>query len=206
FWQEREGDGSTSSTRGQLRVDSLIAALQDGRSVVRCNAATGIGVLGADGASAARPLSTLLRDPLTKVRLSAAGALGKLGEGAVEVADALVGALADSDGPVSEAAAGSLAALGDDALPALLAGLETDDEGHARLILERIAVLPGAVDILFSALESPALNVQINAARGLGMLGADKVGERIALLESAQWIGDLRFRRAVRSALKALRD
>lgn len=190
--------------RSQLRIDSLVAALQDGRSVVRINAAMGLAVLGHDASSTARPVAVLLRDTVPPVRVSAARALGAFGAGALEVADALVDALGDRAHEVAEAAAETLASLGDDALPALLRGLEVDDQEHGERILGLITELPSAIDVLFAALENPSIAVQINAARGLGMAGARRVGERIVTLENAQWVGDLRTRRAVRSALQAL--
>jgi hypothetical protein len=58
----------------------------------------------------------------------------------------------------------------------LLKGLETDDETHARRILELINALPDAAEILCDAFESPAENVQVNAAMGIGMLGEKTCG------------------------------
>jgi len=193
-----------ASELDRLPIESLVAALQDGRSVVRINAAMGLAVLGSDAGSAARPVAVLLRDTVPPVRVSAARALGALGASAFEVADALVAALGDPAPEVVEAAAETLAGLGNHALPALLRGLEVDDESHAAQIIGLINASPSAVDALFTALESPSIAVQINAARGLGMAGAKRVGQRIVNLENAQWVGDLRTRRAIRSALQAL--
>ena len=63
-------------------------------------------------------------------------------------------------------------------LTGLLKGLETDDDTHARRILELIGALPDACEILCDAFASPAENVQVNAAIGIGMLGAKKAGSR----------------------------
>jgi hypothetical protein len=61
-------------------------------------------------------------------------------------------------------------------LGALLKGLETDDDSHARRIIEVINALPDAAEILCDAIESPAENVQVNVAIGLGMLGESRAG------------------------------
>ena len=121
-----------------------------------------------------------------------------------ETADYLVGALR-GDAEVTKAVAPVLTARKTRVLSALLKGLETDDDTHARRILEVINVLPDAPEILCDAIESPAENVQVNVAMGIGMLGAKRAGApgRKAL-EERRTGGFVRTREAVFKALAVL--
>src|SRR6185295_11803475 len=83
-------------------------------------------------------------------------------------------------------------------------GLETDSAVHGRRIAELINVFDDATEILCDAFESPAVNVQVNAAIGLGMLGPKKVGKGRKALEGARTGGWERTREAVRKALEML--
>ncbi|HTL33660.1 MAG TPA: HEAT repeat domain-containing protein [Kofleriaceae bacterium] len=189
----------------KVGVSDLTAHLTDGRDVVRANAALGLGTLGAAAAGAAMGLGVLLRDDAPRVRLNAAQALDKIGDAAVvETADFLVGALRDADEKVAETVAGVLRARKTKMITALVRGLDTGDPRHGRRIAEVINVLPDASDILCDAIESPAVNVQVNAALGLGMLGKDRVGKGRKALESRRTGGDARTREAVFKALEVL--
>ena len=118
-----------------------------------------------------------------------------------ETAGSLVGALR-GDAEVARAVAPVLVARKTRVLSALLRGLETDDDSHARRILEVINVLPDPAEILCDAIESPAENVQANAAIGLGMLGeqrATAAGKKA--LESRRTGGFARTREAVFKSL-----
>jgi HEAT repeat protein len=116
------------------------------------------------------------RDDDDRVRIAAAGTLDKLGDAAVVVAAPyLVGALR-GDPSVASACRSVLAARKDKVEAALLAGLETPDEVHGMRVAELICALPDARELLFIAFDSPAQNVQINAALGIGMLGASRAG------------------------------
>ena len=186
-------------------VADLAGHLQDGRDVVRANAALALGVIGAPATSAALGLGTLLKDDAPKVRLAAAQALDKVGDAAViEVADHLVGALGDSDEKVAEVVATVIRARKGRMITALVRGLETDKPNHGRRIAELINVFDDAVDILCDAFESPAVNVQVNAALGMGMLGAKRVGKARKALEGARTGGWERTRIAVFAALEML--
>ncbi|HKE18731.1 MAG TPA: HEAT repeat domain-containing protein [Kofleriaceae bacterium] len=188
-----------------LGAAGLTAYLQDGRDVVRVNAATALGVVGPAAAAAARPLGVLLRDDALLVRLAAAQAIDRLGDGAVdEVADDLVRALATGGGGVAETCAAVLRARKLRVAGALVRGLETDDPVHARRIAELIVLLPDGPGLLCEAFEGPAVNVQVNAAMALGMLGPERVGKGRRLLEGARTGGDARTREAVRGALAVL--
>jgi len=189
----------------KVGVADLTGHLQDGREIVRANAATALGVIGAPAAPAARSLGVLLRDDAARVRLSAAQALDKLGDGAVvEVADDLVGALGDTDEKVAEVTASVIRARKGKMIGALVRGLETDKPNHGRRIGELINVFDDAVEILCDAFESPAVNVQVNAALALGMLGNKRIGKGRKALEGARTGGWEPTRIAVFKALEAL--
>lgn len=186
-------------------VDGFVGCLQDGRDLIRANAATALGSLGAAALAAVGSLGALLRDDSSRVRLAAAAALDRIGDAAVVQAAAdLVGALRSADAQVAEACAKVLAARKARVMGALVRGLETDDETHARRILTLINVFPDASEILVDAFASPAVNVQVNAAMGLGMLGPDKVGKGRKALEGARTGGFAPTREAVRKALAVL--
>jgi len=189
----------------KLRLDDLVAHLQDGRPIVRGNSATALGVLGAEAASATRPIGVLLRDDDLRVRMAAVAAIDKLGDDAVKsVGPSLVGAMR-GDAEVAAAAARVLGARKSRVLGALVTGLETDDPVHARRILELVNVLPDACEILCDAFESPAENVQVNAAVGIGMLGAKRAGAAgKKKLEGARTRGFARTRETVFKALAML--
>src|SRR5206468_345997 len=115
-------------------------------------------------------------DDSPRVRLSAAQAIDKLGDAVViETADYLVGALGDSDAKVAETCASVIKARKARMIGALVRGLETDKPEQARRVAELLNVFEDAVDILCEAFESPAVNIQVNAALALGMLGPKRV-------------------------------
>src|SRR3569623_1810705 len=186
-------------------VADLTGHLQDGRDVVRANAALALGAIGAPAASAALALGTLLRDASARVRLAAAQALAKVGAAVViEVADHLVGALGDSDDKVAEVVAGVIRARKGRMIGALVRGLESAKPNHGRRIAELINVFDAAVAILCDAFETPGVNVQVSAAHGLGMLGAKRVGKGRKALEGARTGGWEPTRVAVFKALEML--
>ncbi len=189
----------------KVGVDELIAYLTDGRDAVRANAATALGTVGGVAVAAARSLGVRLRDDDARVRLAVAHALDRIGDAAVaETADDLVGALRDHDDGVAAAIAKLLAARKGKMVGALVRGLETDDPRHGKRIVEVVNQLPDASEILVDAFESPAVNVQVNAALGLGLLGKDRVGKGRKVLEGARTGGWERTREAVRQALETL--
>ena len=189
----------------RVGVGDLIAYLQDGRDVVRGNAATALGALGAAALPAAATLGVRLRDDAPRVRLAAAQALDKIGDAAViETAGDLVRALGDGDDKVTAAVAQTIRARKGRMISALVRGLETDDPAHGQRIAELINVFDDATEILCEAFESPAVNVQVNAAIGLGLLGAKRVGKGRKALEGARTGGWERTREAVRKALDML--
>ncbi|HEY5948250.1 MAG TPA: HEAT repeat domain-containing protein, partial [Kofleriaceae bacterium] len=189
----------------KVGVADLTAYLTDGRDVVRANAALALGVLGGAAQGSALAFGVLLRDDSSKVRLAAAQALDRIGDAAVvETADYLVGALRDGDDKVAETVAGVLRARKAKMIGALVRGLETDDPRHGKRIVELINALPDASEILCDAFDSPAVNVQVNATVGLGLLGNDRIGKGRKKLEGARTGGFERTREAVRNALELL--
>ncbi|HSD90232.1 MAG TPA: HEAT repeat domain-containing protein, partial [Kofleriaceae bacterium] len=185
----------------QIDIDQMMFALQDGRDHVRVNGARGLAAKGAKAVRTATTIGLLLRDSVAAVRREAAKAIGKLGPEAVEAAPLLVGALGDAESDVVDAATDTLAAFGERAMDALIKGLDAGGEEHGRRVAELITRSPRATDLLTEAFGSPAVNVQVNAAAGLGMLGKERVGKGLAALHGARTGGDVRTRAAVRAAL-----
>lgn len=189
-----------------IDVGVMIGHLTDGRGHVRVNATRALGLKGAQAAAAVPTMALLLRDSVAAVRKEVGLALGKLGKDAVGAASQLVGALGDADPEVAEAAFDTLAELGPAAREALVIGLDAGQEAHGRRVAELVVRLPGAVELLCEAFRGPAVNVQVNAAIALGLLGRAKVGEGMALLLGSRTGGDARTREAVRKALDMLKD
>jgi HEAT repeat protein len=196
------GADAFASQSAKLPVTDLVDFLRDGRAHVRANAATALGTLGAPAAAAAIAIGVLLRDDDSRVRIQAATALDKLGDDVVKAtAEYLVGALR-GDPEVSAVVAPVLVARKTRVLTALLKGLETDDPSHAGRILEVINALPDAPELLVDAIESPAENVQVNVAIGIGMLGEKRAGSAgKKALETRRTGGFARTREAVFKAL-----
>ncbi|HEY0254549.1 MAG TPA: hypothetical protein VGC41_23640, partial [Kofleriaceae bacterium] len=152
----------------------IVPFLQDGRAIVRANSATLLGALKAS--AQIYSIKILLRDDDMRVRIAAARAIDLLGDEAVVIAASdLVGALR-GEPAVADAAKAVLAPRKALVETALIAGLETGDETHGMRIADLITALPNARELLFIAFDSPAQNVQINAALGIGLLGAERAG------------------------------
>lgn len=204
FEDRKLGVSELSDYADQINVDEMIYALRDGRAHVRINACRALGVKGPAAARAVPSLGLACRDSAPQVRREAAKALGKLGDEALAAAPDLVGALSDVESDVAEAAAETLEPLGARAADALIRGLETGSEAGGWRVGELITRLPGAAELLTEAFRSPAVNVQVNAALGLGMLGKSRVGVGLAALHGARTGGDARTREAVRRALEMI--
>ncbi|TMQ02958.1 MAG: hypothetical protein E6J91_49115 [Deltaproteobacteria bacterium] len=204
FESRKLGVSELADYTDQINVDEMIHALRDGRPHVRINGARALGVKGAAAARAVPSLGLACRDSAAQVRREAAKALGKLGDEALPAASDLVGALSDVEDEVAEAAAETLEPLGAKPGDALIRGLETGSESGGRRVGELIGKLPDAAEILTEAFRSPAVNVQVNAALGLGMLGRARVGVGLAALHGARTGGDARTREAVRRALEMI--
>ncbi|HEY0481079.1 MAG TPA: HEAT repeat domain-containing protein [Kofleriaceae bacterium] len=204
FEARKLGASELADHADQIQVDEMVYALRDGRAHVRINGARALGVKGAAAARAVPALGLACRDSAAQVRREAAKALGKLGDDALVAAPDLVGALSDAEAEVAEAAAETLEPLGARALDALVRGLETGSETGGRWVGELIGKLANAAEVLTEAFRSPAVNVQVNAALGLGMLGKARVGAGLAALHGARTGGDARTREAVRRALEMI--
>jgi len=204
FEARKLGVSELADYADQINVDEMIYALRDGRAHVRINGARSLAVKGAGAARAVPDLGLACRDSAPQVRREAAKALGRLGDDALPAAPDLVGALSDVEAEVADAAAETLEPLGASVLDALVRGLETGSETGGWRVGELISKLPGAAEVLTEAFRSPAVNVQVNAALGLGMLGKARVGVGLAALHGARTGGDARTREAVRKALEMI--
>jgi len=204
FEDRKLGTSELGDYVDQIKIDEMIYALRDGRAHVRINGCRALGVKGAAAGAAARDLGLACRDSAAQVRCEAAKALGKLGDEALAAASDLVGALSDVEADVAEAAAATLEPFGGRAEEALVKGLATGSETGGWKVGELISKLPNAAELLTEAFRSPAVNVQVNAALGLGMLGKSRVGNGLAALHGARTGGDARTREAVRRALEMI--
>ena len=204
FEDRKLGVSELAEYADAINVDEVIHALSDGRTHVRVNAARALGVVGARAGRAVGNLGLACRDSIAQVRREAAKALGKLGGEALPAAPDLVGALSDTEVEVAAAAAETLAPLAARALEALIRGLATGSQEGGRRVGALIGTLPNAAEVLTEAFGSPAVNVQVHAAIGLGMLGRDRVGAGLAALHGARTGGDARTREAVRTALEMI--
>lgn len=81
----------------EAAVAKFLAVLQSGNEKARVAAIDALGQLGADAASATKPLAALLSDKSETVRAHAAHALMQIGPAANEAAGALAKAISDPD-------------------------------------------------------------------------------------------------------------
>lgn len=116
----------------RLTSHELIAALRRPERGPAVRAAAELGRMGGPEACAA--LADALRaHPEAVVRAASAGALGQIG--GEQAAQALVGVLGEPDRMVWHAAAEALAGLDDEAMPAVIALLQSRDQGARRAAL-----------------------------------------------------------------------
>ena len=169
-----------ASTTDEIDVDEMMFALQDGRAHVKINAARALGVKGDKAARAANAMGLLparqraARSAARPRRRSASSARARSRRRRISSARS---AMPTSE--VAELRPRRSPALGERARDALVRGLETGSE--ARRPAGRRADRQAAArdrDCSTEAFKSPAVNVQVNAALGLGMLGSDQVGAR----------------------------
>ncbi|MFN0252557.1 MAG: HEAT repeat domain-containing protein, partial [Kofleriaceae bacterium] len=184
-----------------IHVDEMLFALQDGRAHVKINAARALAVRGDKAGRAAAAMGVNLKDSVAAVRKETAKSLGKLGASALDAGAELVMSLGDADEEVAEAASETLEGLGASAINVLLVGLDAGAEAHGLRVGALIAKLPDAQARFTEAFKSPAVNVQVNAALGLGQIGPSVTGAALAALHGARTGGDGRTREAVRRAL-----
>ncbi len=189
-------------------LDLLIAALRDGRPVVRQNAARAIGVLvdeGADVKAAAQPLGLLLRDGEVDVRKAAIAALGELGKDAIGAVWMLTSALVDPDDDVREAVIVTLVALYPECEPYLIEALRIDTTSANKGIFVVFYRLSGAaVSTLVAGLNDASGLIRLNAARALELLAKHGAANAIGDLEArlSDPIGNVRA--AAQAALDAI--
>jgi hypothetical protein len=194
-------------------VEREVAALRDRRGWRRATAASLLGDMGSERASAA--LLDSLGDDSRDVRTAAARSLGRLG--APAAADALVRAFVNAD--VAHGAAGdALLALGPAALPALRALTGAEDPALREAAVELLGLLgePADSPVLVARLRDSAAEVRASAARALGRLAAedaaaavrDALSDRIPFVRAAaaRALGEIGGRDAAADLLAVARS
>ena len=165
-------DKTLKACADKTGVDGLLGALQDGRELVRANAARALGFLGKDGRPAAAMLMLALKDSAQPVRSAAADAIGRLKLPLDEAAPALLFALSRSGPEVAEAVSDALVRYGKAGVQAVVDALA--DRGlDVERSVERVARARHAefVGPLTDALQTDSAVVRRNAADVLAALG-----------------------------------
>jgi hypothetical protein len=135
--REQNNAGGARPLGDERAVEPLIAALKDGDSRVRSNAAIALGEIG--DTRAVEPLIAALKDGDSSVRSNAAIALGVIGDPRVEP---LIAALKDEDSWVRGYAAIALGEIGDArAVEPLIAALKDEDSSVRRYAAEALGVI-----------------------------------------------------------------
>lgn len=173
-----------AKSKKKLEVDAIVGMLSDGRTVVRCNAATALGVLAPADESVAGALALRLRDSEPMVRLAAARALGSIGNEAGAFVPDLLRSLRNADPEQERAVVDALEALTDaltSHVPVFLAQRpEAVMPTMGRLAQRRPDLLvPALANCLAQA---PSLVARENAADILTLLGAQAEPATQALL------------------------
>ncbi|MEZ4264929.1 MAG: HEAT repeat domain-containing protein [Myxococcota bacterium] len=168
-----------------IESEWLIAALRDGRSMVRRNAAAALGSLG-QGREAVAGLALSLKDGAPEVRLAAAESLGHLGAKDAAAALSLVTALSDNVPRVAQAARDAFESLGKRGIPALIAAL---DSGRAATVDAALAALAtqgkDALPALVELLNEGSVAARFQALRGLDALGTELAASARPEIEAA---------------------
>lgn len=164
---------------GGLEINLVLKATQDGREVVRQNAARAVALLEDPPKRAAMALAILLRDADADVRLAAAESLQRRGPAfAAPVGFWLTVALQDPEPRIRELVTTVLAMVHEVAPDAIVEGLRVDPDlayETIMVVLDRLG--RPAVPTLEGALSNPSGLIRLNAARGLELLskrGADQ--------------------------------
>lgn len=193
-----------AKAKSALDAEWLVAAVRDGRPMVRRNAAAALGALGS-GREATTALGLCLKDSVAEVRLAAAESLGALAPKDAGAALVLIAALADRVPRVTAAARAGFDALGDKAIPALIATL---DSGRSAVIDAALALLAGrgeaAVAPLVELLNEGSVAARFQALRGLDALGVDLARTARPHIEAALGHGSHDVRAVARSLLDRL--
>jgi HEAT repeat protein len=154
---------------GTLSVQQLIAALKDGNSNVRTEAAMALGQI---GAPALEPLIAALKDGNSNVRSGAAKALGLIMD--VRAVEPLIASLKDEDSSVRELVAVALRKIGSPAVQPLIEALKNEDTNLRKGAANTLGRIKDAraVESLITVLKDENLDVREEAASALGQIGA----------------------------------
>ena len=176
--------------RPRPRAHQRAARARRARARRRAGAATAIGLLLRDSVAAGAPRG---REGARQARRRRRG----------RAAPDLVGALGDVEAEVADEAASETLGRPRRARAGRADPRPRDGERGGRAAGRRADRQAAATRpaILIEAFRSPAVNVQVNAALGLGLLGRERVGAGLAALHGARTGGDARTREAVRRAL-----
>ena len=195
------GDSELAAAKG-LAVPALAAHLTHASPLVRTNVVVALG-LSSHPAEAASALALALRDSAADVRIAAARAIARLGDLAIDhVADDLVFALRDD--ALATELAGTLRERTSAAIDAALArALDTSDDKLAHRVCELLVTRATGPELLADAFTRA--RSQTNAARGLAMLGSERLSTRgRALLEAARTDLHLHTRELAAATLRAI--
>ncbi len=191
----------------ELEIDVLLKATQDGREIVRQNAARLVGLVEDPPKRAAMSLAMLLRDGEVEVRQAAAQTLARRGAVfAAPVGQWLTAALKDPDAEVRDTIVNLLRAVHEEAPEAIIEGLRLDpDEAHETILVVVDRIGNPAVPTLEKALSNASGLIRMNAAQGLELLaqrGADEAMETLEARLSDPIVMVRRFSQAAIDAIK----
>jgi len=168
-----------ASLGAKIPRDVLLAALRDGRRVVRINALETLVTQGPLPPGDVPSVRVLLRDGSASVR-AAATRMISFGKPLEEVLPALIEACGDKDEHVRHDAAAAIQAHGVAALPILIAHLRSEAAFADVAVLPHLAALGDAARApLVAALRHPEPPVRANALAGLLLLGHDTLAPHV---------------------------
>jgi HEAT repeat protein len=154
------------------------AALKNESAPARAQAASALGLLGADAVAAVPDLTVAAGDRDVQVRVAAITALGRIGPGASDAVSTLVGSLLDDSAQVQQAAVDSLAALALPArvdIPVLKAAAESPNRRVRLYVMEVLGKVPcdgqNVIPVVAAAARDKDKAVRLAALQTWGKLG-----------------------------------
>lgn len=191
----------------ELEIDVILKATQDGREVVRQNAARLVGLAVDPPKRAAMSLAMLLRDGEREVRFAAAETLFAMGSVfAAPVGPWLTVALRDPDAEIRDLVANTLSLVHEENPDALIEGLRVDPaDAHDSILIAVDRIGERCVRTLGRALDNPSGLIRMNAAQGLELLAKRGAGEELDKLETKLADPIAQVRRFAASAIEAIK-